>query len=76
MVEQVQKGVFVRFLHRPLGRYINGVIESGLVLTEMVEPAPPDGFVAKASEYEHEVVRTTPRLLTLVAEKPLVGESR
>lgn len=71
-VEEVQKGVRVRFVHRPLGRYVNGLIDAGLALVHMDEPAPPPGFIAKAGEYEHEVVGTTPRLLLLVAEKPQV----
>lgn len=69
LVEQVQKGVFVRFVHRPLGRYVNAVIDAGLTLRSMIEPAPPPGFIAKAGEYEHELVRASPRLLTLVADK-------
>jgi ubiquinone/menaquinone biosynthesis C-methylase UbiE len=76
-IEEVHKDVFVRFVHRPLSRYVNGLIRAGLALTHMAEPAPPDGFIAKAHEYEHEVVRTTPRLLLLEASKPLdtmVGE--
>ena len=69
-VEEVQKDVRVRFVHRPLSRYVNGLIDAGLQLECMLEPAPPPGFIAKAEEYEHDVVRTTPRLLTLVARKP------
>ena len=72
-VEEVQKDVFVRFVHRPLSHYVNGLIEAGLVLREMREPAPPPGFIAKAGEYEHEVVRATPRLLLLVADKADTG---
>jgi len=70
-VEEVQKGVRVRFVHRPMSRYVNGLTDAGLVLRKMVEPAPPPGFIAKADEYEHELVRTTPRLLLLVAERPM-----
>ncbi len=70
-VEEVQKGVRVRFVHRPMSRYVNGLIDAGMTLTKMVEPAPPPGFIAKAGEYEHDVVRTTPRLLLLVAERPM-----
>ena len=40
--------MFVRFVHRPLSHYVNGLIEAGLVLREMREPAPPPGFIAKA----------------------------
>lgn len=68
-VEEVQKGVFVRFVHRPLSRYVNTIIDTGMVLEAMIEPAPPPGFLAKAPEYEHEVVVATPRLLGLVARR-------
>lgn len=68
-VEEVQKGVFMRFQHRPLSRYINALADAGLTLVHMDEPAPPPGFIAKASAYEHEVVATTPRLAVLVADR-------
>ncbi|NIR39400.1 MAG: methyltransferase domain-containing protein [Actinobacteria bacterium] len=68
-VEEVQKGVFVRFVHRPLSRYVNAIVHAGLEIEEMIEPAPPPGFLAKAPEYEHDVVVTTPRLLGLVARR-------
>jgi len=68
-IEEVQKGVYVRFVHRPLSRYINAMIDAGMPLTSMHEPSPPPGFLAKAGEYEHEVVATTPRLLLLVGER-------
>ncbi|MDH3753485.1 MAG: class I SAM-dependent methyltransferase [Acidimicrobiia bacterium] len=66
-IEQVQKGVFIRFVHRPLSRYVNGLADVGLRLMRMVEPAPPDGFLAKAPEYVD--ASTVPRLLVLVAER-------
>ena len=68
-VEEVQKGVHVRFLHRPLSRYVNALHAAGLQLVHMDEPAPPPGFIAKAGEYEDDVVSTTPRLLVLVTER-------
>ncbi|MEM7141639.1 MAG: class I SAM-dependent methyltransferase [Actinomycetota bacterium] len=68
-VEEVQKDVFVRFVHRPLSRYVNGMISAGIDLSEMLEPAPPPGFLAKAPEYEEDVVVTTPRLLALVGDR-------
>lgn len=70
-MEEVHKDVFVRFVHRPLSRYVNGLVAVGLQVVHMAEPAPPSGFLAKATEYEQEVVRTTPRLLLLEATKPL-----
>lgn len=69
LVEQVQKDVHVRFLHRPMSRYVNALHAAGLQLVHMEEPAPPPGFIAKAGEYEEEVVSTTPRLLLLVSER-------
>jgi len=62
-VEQVEHGVFIRFVHRPLSRYLNALAEHGLVLERMVEPAPPDGFLDRAFEYAEAVA--IPRLLYL-----------
>ena len=67
VVEQVEKGVFIRFVHRPLGRYVNAMADVGLHLERMLEPAPPDGFLARAPEYVE--AATIPRLLTLVARR-------
>lgn len=68
-VEEVQKGVFVRFVHRPLSRYLNTMISAGIDLAELLEPAPPPGFLAKAPEYEEDVVSTTPRLMGIIGNK-------
>lgn len=62
-LEQVQRGVFVRFLHRPLSRYLNAAHDVGLHLERMLEPAPPEGFLAQAPEYRE--AATVPRLLVL-----------
>lgn len=62
-VEQVELGVYIRFVHRPLSRYVNSLIEHGFVLERMVEPSPPPGFIAQAPEYEQ--AATIPRLLYL-----------
>ena len=42
-IEEVEQGVYIRFLHRPLSRYVNTLIDHGFVLERMVEPAPPPG---------------------------------
>jgi ubiquinone/menaquinone biosynthesis C-methylase UbiE len=68
-LEQVEKGVFIPFIHRPLSRYVNGLIAAGLHVTRMEEPAPPPGFLARAEEYTD--AATIPRLLFLRAEKLL-----
>jgi SAM-dependent methyltransferase len=66
-VEEVAAGVHIRFVHRPLSRYVNAMASVGLTLTEMVEPVPPAGFLARAHEYEQ--AASIPRLLLLRAER-------
>lgn len=66
-VEEVQKDVFIRFIHRPLSRYLNALARHGLHLEHMVEPPPPAGFLAQAPEYE--LASTVPRLLVLRCRK-------
>ena len=66
-VEQVERGVFIRFEHRPLHRYLNSARAHGLVLDHMDEPAPPAGFLERAEEYEQ--AATIPRLLFLRLSK-------
>jgi SAM-dependent methyltransferase len=62
-IEQVELGVYIRFVHRPLSRYLNALCEHGLVLERMLEPAPPHGFLERAPEYPD--AATIPRLLYL-----------
>jgi SAM-dependent methyltransferase len=69
--EEVELGVFIPFIHRPLSRYVNALARNGLVIDEMLEPAPPPGFVARAAEYE--AASTIPRLLVLRARKVAAG---
>jgi SAM-dependent methyltransferase len=66
-LEEVEKDVFIPFIHRPLSRYVNALIRNGLLLTRMEEPAPPPGFLARAEEYTD--AATIPRLLLLQAER-------
>jgi SAM-dependent methyltransferase len=66
-LEEVAKGVFIPFVHRPLSRYVNSMRDNGLVVVRMEEPAPPPGFLARAFEYGQ--AATIPRLLMLVAER-------
>jgi SAM-dependent methyltransferase len=66
-IEQVEKGVFIPFIHRPLSRYVNALADNGLLLRHMDEPAPPPGFLARAEEYLE--AATIPRLLFLHTEK-------
>lgn len=66
-MEEVEGGVFLPFVHRPLHRYVNAMAACGLPIVHMEEPAPPPGFLARADEYR--AAATVPRLLLLVAEK-------
>jgi ubiquinone/menaquinone biosynthesis C-methylase UbiE len=66
-VEEVEKDVFIRFIHRPLSRYVNALLANGLSLERMLEPAPPQGFLDRAPEYA--LAHTVPRLLYLRSVK-------
>jgi hypothetical protein len=48
---------------------VNALLDAGLRLDRMEEPAPPPGFLAKAQEYMD--AASIPRLLHLRASKPL-----
>ncbi|MBI4882985.1 MAG: class I SAM-dependent methyltransferase [Actinobacteria bacterium] len=66
-IEEVEKDVFIPFIHRPLSRYVNLLAANGLLVERMDEPAPPTGFLAKAHEYG--AAATIPRLLYLRTRK-------
>jgi SAM-dependent methyltransferase len=66
-IEEVEKDVFIRFVHRPLSRYVNALIANGLVIERMFEPSPPEGFLNRAPEYR--LAHTIPRLLYLRTTK-------
>jgi len=68
-VEEVEKDVFIRFVHRPLSRYVNALIANGLSIERMLEPSPPEGFLDRAPEYR--LAHTIPRLLYLRATKSM-----
>ena len=70
-LEEVDKDVFLPFVHRPLSRYVNAMASAGLRIARMEEPPPPPGFLARAEEYS--AASTIPRLLFMRAEK--VGQS-
>jgi ubiquinone/menaquinone biosynthesis C-methylase UbiE len=66
-IEEVEKDVYIRFIHRPLSRYVNALISNGMTLERMVEPSPPAGFLARSPEYA--LAHTVPRLLYLRSTK-------
>jgi len=66
-IEEVEKDVFIPFIHRPLSRYVNAMAANGLLVQHMEEPSPPPGFLARAAEYVE--AATIPRLLLLHAKR-------
>lgn len=66
-MEEVDKGIWIPFIHRPLSRYVNALAGAAMYLSWMDEPAPPPGFLARAEEYS--AAATIPRLMLLRAEK-------
>ncbi len=68
-MEELAPGVILPFVHRPLSQYINALAEAGMHIVHMAEPAPPEGFIARAAEYAD--AATIPRLLLLVADLPI-----
>ncbi len=66
-MEQIAPDVVLPFVHRPLSRYVNALAGVGLHIREMLEPAPPPGFLARAPEYAESA--SIPRLLVLDTER-------
>ncbi len=66
-VEEVELGVRIPFVHRPLSVYLNSLAESGFTLERMLEPGPPEEFLKRADAYR--AARHIPRLLVLVCAK-------
>jgi SAM-dependent methyltransferase len=66
-LEEVEKGVWIPFVHRPLSRYVNAMTACGLFVVRMEEPPPPPGFLERAAEYRD--AATIPRLLFLRARR-------
>lgn len=69
-IEEVEKDVYIPFIHRPLSRYLNVLAENSLILQRIEEPPPPKGFLDKAPEYYQ--AASIPRLLFLRLEKRLL----
>ena len=72
-IEEVELGVQIRFIHRPLSRYVNALADRGLFVERMVEPQPPPGFLDLAPEYTE--AASVPRLLYLRCRKSATAPS-
>jgi len=66
-LEEMEKDVWIPFVHRPLSRYVNAMAAAGLLIERMDEPPPPPGFLERAEEYKD--AATIPRLLFLLARR-------
>lgn len=65
--ERVDRDVELRFVHRPLSRYVNAFADAGLTVERMLEPWPPhvDGEGAAESAASVASAAGVPRLLYL-----------
>ena len=66
-LEELEPGVVLPFVHRPLGRYVNTMIESWTAAHPDGRAGAPAGIPRPAPEYE--AAASIPRLLVLVAER-------
>ncbi len=62
-IEEVEKDVFIPFIHRPLPSLLNALIDNGLSADPDGGAGAAGGFLARADEYE--AAATIPRLLYL-----------
>jgi SAM-dependent methyltransferase len=67
IVDEVAPGVALRFVHRPLYRYVHALGAAGLLVDDMEEPAPPARLVADTWGYPEAF--TIPRVLVLRARR-------
>jgi len=67
VVDEVAPGVSLRFIHRPLSRYVHALGEAGLLIDDMCEPAPPARLLA--DEWGFAEAATIPRVLLLRARR-------
>ena len=67
IVDEVAPGVALRFLHRPLGRYVHALGAAGLLVEDMEEPPPPPRLVEEAWGFAE--AYTIPRVLLIRARR-------
>lgn len=67
-VETVDVDVEIPFVHRPLGRYVNALIDVGFRIERLLEPSPPESWIERSPEVR-EHLRAYPRLAVIVASR-------
>ena len=64
-VDEVAPGVSLRFVHRPLSRYVHAMGQAGLLIDDMEEPAPPAALLGAAWDFPE--ASSIPRVLLVRA---------
>jgi SAM-dependent methyltransferase len=67
LVDEVAPGVSLRFIHRPLSRYVHAMGEVGLVIDGMEEPAPPHQLLEDLWDFDEALA--IPRVLVVLARR-------
>jgi len=64
-VDEVAPGVNLRFVHRPLSRYVHAMGRAGLLIDDMEEPSPPEALLRDVWDFPE--ASTIPRVLLVRA---------
>jgi SAM-dependent methyltransferase len=67
-VDEVAPGVKLRFIHRPLSRYVRALGRAGLLVDDMEEPAPPAALLEALWGFPE--ASTIPRIALIRARRP------
>jgi SAM-dependent methyltransferase len=74
VVDEIAPGVALRFIHRPLGRYVRALGDAGLLIDDMCEPSPPAPLLV--DEWDFAEAAAIPRVLLLRARRVPVSRPR
>ena len=66
-IDEVAPGVSLRFIHRPLSRYVHAMGAAGLVIDGMEEPPPAPRLLAELWDYAE--AASIPRVLLVRARR-------
>ena len=66
-IDEVAPGVKLRFVHRPVSRYVQAIVDAGLLIDAMEEPAPPAALIRTLWQFPE--AATIPRILLLRARR-------
>jgi SAM-dependent methyltransferase len=66
-IDEIAPGVHLQFAHRPLSRYVHALGQVGLLIEDMVEPAPPTAVLVETGDFPNAFA--IPRLMLLCARR-------